>query len=837
MLFSFVIDVNDSEKFSCTVQDILQAEEALTVQDSFEVIIADPSDICSQPEIHDYIQKMACGVKIIGASVQERWNEIIKLIEGEYVLFFENETVYLEDIIHSWERYVFDSRFLERLGIFVGRRAAAYHVGAVIHKNYLPSDWMNLKIRELQYESEDGEDGVLQKKCSFSAKMVEKILNRKPEALEMYQEFLMQLHSICRLHPEMLTGGIRQHFMLMGCILVQTAGAVTEEKSEALGNVLDCIEDWDVLENKQLMKSQKLYLLTRKHPCAEEKLDIPENQIYYVNGIKIGDIAHDFTSVQFMRFEKGALYIEGVMKVLYATQPFQVFVSVNGEKRECNYLFDAIAEQCMGDVVNLSIPFSYTLYLDKNCSEYEISFYCLLDGVWVRKKQINFGKFAPLTEDIKASYYGRDGWVVQYQKKSASLLLCSVSEKEEKQYEKAFCREIFHKGIAGKKAVLVRWLARFQKKHQKKDIWLISDRINRADDNGEAFFRYVSALPEVASKRDIYFVIDRHTPEYRRLKKVGKVVSSLSWKHKFKHLLSTYVISSQGNEPVVMPFRKKTMFYKDILNDLHFVFLQHGITKDDQSAWLKRYNRNIYGLVVSTDQEYASMFQYPYYYEPSRIWKTGMPRFDLLYHDEKKYITIMPTWRKSLMKGTDPKTAIWLLKDGFQESAYFQFYNALLNHERLISEAGERGYTICFMPHPNIAPYANQFDKHEGVIYFDETKSYREIFAQSDLLVTDYSSVAFDFAYLKKPIVYTQFDREEFFSGSHSYTEGYFDYDRDGFGEVELDLERVVDRLIEYMENGCQLKEQYLERIQRGFSYHDQKCSERVLERLMKQNS
>ena len=45
----------------------------------------------------------------------------------------------------------------------------------------------------------------------------------------------------------------------------------------------------------------------------------------------------------------------------------------------------------------------------------------------------------------------------------------------------------------------------------------------------------------------------------------------------------------------------------------------------------------------------------------------------------------------------------------------------------------------------------------------DSSYSYKDIFAQTDLMITDYSSVAFDFAYLRKPIVYSQFDRDSFF--------------------------------------------------------------------------
>ena len=90
----------------------------------------------------------------------------------------------------------------------------------------------------------------------------------------------------------------------------------------------------------------------------------------------------------------------------------------------------------------------------------------------------------------------------------------------------------------------------------------------------------------------------------------------------------------------------------------------------------------------------------------------------------------------------------------------------------------------------------------------------------------------FDFVYLLKPVVYTQFDRGEFFSGEHMYMPGYFDYERDGFGEVETDYEATVDRLIEYMENGCTLKDEYRARIDGFFAYNDTENCRRVCEKL-----
>ena len=54
----------------------------------------------------------------------------------------------------------------------------------------------------------------------------------------------------------------------------------------------------------------------------------------------------------------------------------------------------------------------------------------------------------------------------------------------------------------------------------------------------------------------------------------------------------------------------------------------------------------------------------------------------------------------------------------------------------------------------------------------------------------------------------------------------------DGFGEVEYNLGSTIARIIEYMDNGCQLKDKYRKRIDRFFTFNDQKNCQRVYETI-----
>ena len=71
-------------------------------------------------------------------------------------------------------------------------------------------------------------------------------------------------------------------------------------------------------------------------------------------------------------------------------------------------------------------------------------------------------------------------------------------------------------------------------------------------------------------------------------------------------------------------------------------------------------------------------------------------------------------------------------------------------------------------------------------------------------------------------MLYCQYEKQ-----TH-YEKGCFDYELDGFGEVETDLEGTVNRIIEYMENGCKLKEKYRQRIDNFYVFNDRNNCERV---------
>ena len=430
-------------------------------------------------------------------------------------------------------------------------------------------------------------------------------------------------------------------------------------------------------------------------------------------------------------------------------------------------------------------------------------------------------------------YYVKNGWILKCNNKTLSFEPYDIAKV--KLYEKAFRKEMWNKNRpGGRKAVLLRSVFTVLKRLKKKPLWLISDRVMKAGDNGEALFRYMRANhPEINAR----FVISPESADYEMIKKVGPVLKRDSLLHKICLLMSDCIVSSSAEVEVYNPFNGYMEPYRTMLANTKFVFLQHGVTKDDLSQWLGRFNKNLSGLVAAAKPEAEAFINGAYEYTQKEVWLTGFPRFDRLYRDEQKWITIMPTWRKYLMDSWDRNTDLWTLVPDVENSDYVCFFRNLLNSPRLIEAAKKYGYKLMFLPHPNFQMHLDLFGRNDAVGFLGREVQYRDIYAKSELVITDYSSAVFDFAYLRKPVVYAQFDAETFFAGEHMYSKGYFDYERDGFGEVEYDLESTVDRIIEYMENGCQLKEEYRQRIDGFFAFDDQNNCKRVYEKIMELDS
>ena len=349
-----------------------------------------------------------------------------------------------------------------------------------------------------------------------------------------------------------------------------------------------------------------------------------------------------------------------------------------------------------------------------------------------------------------------------------------------------------------------------------KRIWFYMDRPNEPDDNGLHLFKYSVKQDEDIDK---YFIIDANNEDFDEIKKIGKVLPYKSLKHRFLGLYVENIISSHPDNEIIYPFWGGYPFFAGLLKSNN-IFLQHGILKDNISDWLNIKNMNLSFFLVSSKKEYDSTFKYPYNYEKEVIQLQGLPRYDNLKNVEDKHeIIIMPSWRRYLTRKSNEYIA---------ESEYFKRFNSLINNEKLIEKAREHNYEIIFRPHPNVYNFIELFDENDYVkIDYEKTK-FQTLFNNGSLLITDYSSVAFDFAYLYKPVLYYQYGNDYHFDTEKSF----FDYESMGMGEICKNEDELVDLIIKYIENDCKIKNKYVERIDDFFLFNDKNNCKRVHEAI-----
>lgn len=352
--------------------------------------------------------------------------------------------------------------------------------------------------------------------------------------------------------------------------------------------------------------------------------------------------------------------------------------------------------------------------------------------------------------------------------------------------------------------------------YKNKRIWLFMDKIESADDNAEHLYKYSIEKDDKIKK---YFTVDANSKDFKRIENLKNILPFNSIKQRLIYLFAEKIISSHPDDEILNPFINKNEGSYAGLISSDKIFLQHGVTKDNVSSWLHKYEKNLKLIVAVSDDEAKSFLDDGYNYKKEIIQTLGFPRFDNLEKTKtKKQILIMPSWRKKLMYA--PPQYI-------MDSEYFKAINSLINNEELNKIAETYDYKIIFKPHPRVYDYIELFDTNDAVIV-DKDTTYQELFKSSDLMITDYSSVAFDFAYMKKPLIYYQYGND------YNFEEGYFKYKSMGFGEVTATQEELIQIVRQYLQNDCQMKKEYESRVDSFYKYKDKNNCERVYEAILK---
>ena len=242
----------------------------------------------------------------------------------------------------------------------------------------------------------------------------------------------------------------------------------------------------------------------------------------------------------------------------------------------------------------------------------------------------------------------------------------------------------------------------------------------------------------------------------------------------------------------------------------------------------RTYDKDVerYNYMISPNRFCTEVFQSAFQIDRGRLIETGYPRNDCLINStsedvkrvkaelgipaNKKVLLYAPTWRDNqyVAKGYT-----------FHLEADFRKWKEMLGDD----------FIVIFKPHYLIINEQKDDPQLKGFLYsIDADKDISSLYLIADLLVTDYSSVFYDYSVLKRPIYFYMYDIESYREELRGF---YIDIYKDLPGKIyEQEEEMLTDiaaGIYDY---------EKLESFNAYFNEHeDGKASERVIDILFKE--
>lgn len=470
-----------------------------------------------------------------------------------------------------------------------------------------------------------------------------------------------------------------------------------------------------------------------------------------------------------------------------------------------------------------------------------ITFHIVKDDEEYVLPDYNFSDSCMMSSVCQESYLALKSVIVTRSQSGFNFLPNNLSNRNRQELK--LIKELWHK----KKYKIMFWrgMIRFVgwwKKRNSRKKWLFVERFSMAGDTAEDMFRYVSVAEHRKDDAEVCFVLAPDSKDYSRIAKLGKVLPYNSWNYKLAFATADMIITSQTFFNSSNTFEKKTPFVKDLFAFKWF-YLQHGVIKDNHANQHSIFKKNIDIYLTSARREADSLIKGigGYYgYGQDVVKVTGLARYDRIAHLLKRTedarprnVLIAPTWRTGIGGAWIEKEQTYAYSEKYRKSAFFAFFNGLITDERILKKMREKRYTGSLRLHPLMRLQAEDYKENDVFKVESDVAVYEEEVSRTALLITDYSSIAFDYAYVNIPCVYAQFDKREFYA-HHTYHRGYFDFDKDGFGPVCYDYESTVEAVLSLLNSDCKMDEIYKKRVDDFFAYRDDKNCERIYEEILK---
>lgn len=294
-----------------------------------------------------------------------------------------------------------------------------------------------------------------------------------------------------------------------------------------------------------------------------------------------------------------------------------------------------------------------------------------------------------------------------------------------------------------------------------RQVWIIGENNGHClKENGYHFYKYCR---KKKADLKVYFVNSRDCIFYDQLtSKDPHVLTYGSLRHAFIYLASTHCFY--------------THFYRDIIYRRIFqvdhaakriIYLHHGVLGFKRFDNLYMKNKNIMHLFTVGNEMERSILTQQIGVDESIVKCTGYARYDALVDNSagKKQIAYIPTFRNFFLDNDN----------AFKNSTFLKQINSFLSNNNLIRMLEQQKISLKVYLHEEFQRFSSQLQPKSNsmIVCRKNENTVKELICESNLLITDYSSVAWDFFYLGKPVLLYRFDAEEYLKSRGSYIDLY----------------------------------------------------------------
>lgn len=361
-----------------------------------------------------------------------------------------------------------------------------------------------------------------------------------------------------------------------------------------------------------------------------------------------------------------------------------------------------------------------------------------------------------------------------------------------------------------------------------KENWIIFESFMGRNCSGQPKYIYKYLQENYGNKYKYIWVVDRKGVKipgkgYKKCKRFGL-------RYYYYMNRSKYWVNNM-RQPLSVPRRKETI----MLATWHGTPLKRLVfDMDDVHSANPRYKDTVYrqtrewDYLLSDNPFSTEKFQSCFLFEKEKILEYGYPANDPLYAPDreeraakikkrlgipadKKVILYAPTWRD----------------DNFYEQGQYGF-DLDLDVNRLQKEFGDE-YVLLLRLHYFIVDKLDLSKYGEFTVDGSSYDDITDLYLISDLLITDYSSVFFDYANLKRPVLYFTYDLEKYRDVLRGF---YLDMEKDLPGPLLLTNDEVVDAIKNIDKIQETYKERYEEFYNRFCCVDDGHAAQRVVEKV-----